>query len=132
MSNISPLSSIDPRADLAPDIDIGPFCVIGPDVKIDSGCRLLSSVTILGQTTIGKNNTFFPNAVLGAAPQDKKYKGEPTQLIIGDNNIVREAVVVHPGTVKGTGVTRIGDHNTFHGQRLHRPRHNPGQSRHPL
>ncbi len=110
---ISPLASVDPSAKLPADVDVGPFCVIGPDVRIGAGCRLLNSVTLLGRTTIGNNNTFFPNSVLGADPQDKTYKGEPAELVIGDNNTFREGVVVHPGTAKGAGVTRVGDNNLF-------------------
>ena len=94
-------------------MEIGPFCVIGPEVKIAKGCRLLNSVTVVGQTTIGENNIFFPNSVLGTAPQDKKYKGAPTRLEIGSRNAFREAVTVHVGTEKGGGVTTIGDDNLF-------------------
>ena len=108
---ISPHAVVDETAEIAEDVEIGPFCVIGPHVKIDSGCKLLNNVTILGHTTIGKRNVFFPNAVIGAAPQDLKYRGGDTRLIIGDDNAFREAVTVHVGTEKGGGVTRIGDFN---------------------
>ncbi len=111
MPKISPHAVVDPHASIAEDVEVGPFCVIGPDVKIDSGCRLLNSVTILGHTTIGKDNILFPNAVLGAAPQDKKYRGAPTRLVVGNGNVFREAVTLHVGTEKGLGVTRIGDNN---------------------
>lgn len=113
MPKISPHAVIDPAAEIAEDVEIGPFCVIGPDVKIGSGCRLLNSVTILGRTTIGKDNVFFPNSVIGAAPQDKKYKGGSTELIIGGGNLFREAVTLHVGTEKGGGVTRIGDNGLY-------------------
>jgi len=113
MPKISPHAIIDPSAEIADDVEVGPFCVIGPDVKIDSGCRLLNNVTILGRTTIGKDNVFFPNSVIGAAPQDKKFKGENTQVIIGNANVFREAVTVHVGTEKGGGITRVGDNGLY-------------------
>lgn len=113
MPKISPQAVIDPAAELAEDVEVGPFCVIGPKVKIESGCRLLNNVTILGRTTIGKDNVFFPNAVIGAAPQDKKFKGETTELTIGNANVFREAVTLHVGTEKGGGITRIGDNGLY-------------------
>src|SRR6185503_5813309 len=101
----------DEKAEVAEDVEIGPFCVIGPDVKIYSGCKLLNNVTVLGNTTIGRDNVFFPNSVVGAAPQDLKYKGGNTRLEIADSNVFREAVTIHTGTEKGIGVTRIGSNN---------------------
>ena len=113
MPKISPHAVIDPQAEITEDVEVGPFCVIGPEVKIDSGCRLLNNVTVLGRTTIGKDNVFFPNSVIGAAPQDKKYKGSNTLLEIGTGNVFREAVTVHVGTEKGGGITRIADNGLF-------------------
>ena len=113
MPKISPHAVIDRKAQIADDAEVGPFCVIGPQVKIDSGCRLLNNVTVLGRTTIGKENVFFPNAVIGASPQDKKFKGEDSELVIGNANVFREAVTVHVGTENGGGVTRIGDNGLF-------------------
>jgi len=113
MPKISPHAVIDRKAEIAEDVEIGPFCVIGPEVKIESGCRLLNNVTVLGRTTIGKDNVFFPNAVIGAAPQDKKYKGSSTIVEIGSGNVFREAVTVHVGTEKAGGITRIGDNGLF-------------------
>ena len=113
MPKISPLAVIDPNATIAPDVEIGPFCVIGPDVKLDGGCRLLNSVTIIGRTTIGRDNVFFPNSVIGTYPQDKKFKGAPTELHIGSANVFREAVTVHIGTEKGGRITRVGNNNMF-------------------
>lgn len=110
---VSPHAVIDPAAEIAEDVEIGPFCVIGPEVKIDTGCRLLNNVTILGKTTIGKDNVFFPNAVIGAAPQDKKYKGSKTLLDIGSRNVFREAVTVQVGTETGGGITRVGNDGLF-------------------
>ncbi len=108
---IHPLAVIDPRADLAPDVAVGPFCVIGPHVSIGPGCRLMNNVTILGHTTIGSDNVFHPNCVIGNDPQDKKFRGEETRVTLGDRNIVREAVTIHSGTQVGGGLTRVGDDN---------------------
>ena len=113
MPKRSPHAVIDPAAQIAEDVEIGPFCVIGPDVTIGPGCRLLNSVTIIGRTTIGRDNVFFPNSVIGTYPQDKKFKGANTELIIGDGNVFREAVTVHIGTEKGGMTTRVGSHNLF-------------------
>jgi UDP-N-acetylglucosamine acyltransferase len=110
---ISPHAVVDPSAEIADDVEIGPFCVVGPGVKIGPGCRLLNSVTIVGDTTVGRDNIFFPNSVIGTAPQDKKYKGAPTRLEIGNGNAFREACTIHVGTEKGGGVTTIGDNNLF-------------------
>ena len=108
---IHPTAVIDRRAELAADVEVGPWCVIGPQVTIGPGCKLHNSVTLTGHTTIGSDNEIFPNVVLGAAPQDKKFKGETTRLVVGDANIIREAVTIHVGTDLGGGVTRIGDRN---------------------
>jgi len=113
MPKISPLAVIDPNASIAPDVEIGPFCVIGPDVTLEGGCRLLNSVTIIGKTTIGRDNVFFPNSVIGTYPQDKKFKGAATELHIGAGNVFREACTVHIGTEKGGGITRVGNNNMF-------------------
>jgi len=113
MPKRSPHAVIDPSAEIDDDVEIGPFCVIGPDVKIAAGCRLLNSVTIIGKTTIGRDNVFFPNSVIGTYPQDKKFKGAPTELTIGNGNVFREAVTVHIGTEKGGGMTRIGNNSLF-------------------
>jgi UDP-N-acetylglucosamine acyltransferase len=92
-------------------VEVGPFCFIGPDVTIGAGNQLLSHVVISGVTTIGQGNVFHPTCVIGGAPQDKKYKGAPTRLEIGNENIIREAVTLHAGTEKGGGVTRVGNSN---------------------
>src|SRR5688500_19252972 len=91
---ISTQAVVDKNAEIADDVEIGPFCVIGPDVKIGPGCRLLNNVTILGDTTIGRENVFFPNAVIVGAPQDKQYKGARTKHTIGHGNVCREAVSI--------------------------------------
>jgi UDP-N-acetylglucosamine acyltransferase len=111
MANIHPSSLVDPRAELASDVEVGPFCRIGPHVKIGSGTKLLSHVVVENWTTIGSNNTFFPFSVIGAVPQDLKYKGEKTEVIIGDQNIIRECVTINLGTVQGLSKTSVGSHN---------------------
>jgi len=110
---ISDKAIIHPSAEIAEDVEIGPFCVIGPNVKIDAGCILHNNVTVSGNTTIGRDNIFFPNSVIGTAPQDKKFKGAATRLVIGSGNAFREACTVHVGTEKGGGLTRIDDDNLF-------------------
>lgn len=109
--SIHKMACVDPRAKIAEGVEIGPFCVVGPDVSIGAGTKLLNSVTIMGHTKIGANNVIFPNAVLGAIPQDKKFVGETTYLEIGDNNHIRENVTIHTGTGKGGGLTKIGSNN---------------------
>jgi len=111
MAKIHPTAMVDPHAELAPDVEVGPFCVIGPHVKVAEGTKFLSHVVVDGWTTIGKHNTFFPFASIGAVPQDLKYKGEKTELVIGDHNTIRENVTLNLGTVQGGGKTAMGSHN---------------------
>ena len=111
MSLIHPTAIIERGAELGENVRVGPFCVIGPHARIGDGTILHSRVTVVGHTTIGKDNEIFPNAVLGSAPQDLKYKGGPTRLEIGDENSIREAVTIHLGTETGAGVTRLGNRN---------------------
>lgn len=113
VNNIHSNSIVDERAEISPDVQIGPFCRIGPNVKIGPGCKLHSHVVIEGHTTIGKDNEFFQFTSIGASPQDKSYQGEPTQTIIGDNNVFREMVQVHRATTKEVGVTSIGSNGYF-------------------
>ncbi|HSC06402.1 MAG TPA: acyl-ACP--UDP-N-acetylglucosamine O-acyltransferase [Steroidobacteraceae bacterium] len=113
MSMIDPRAVIDPAAELAADVQVGPFTVIGPHVTIGSGCRIGPHAVILGPTQLGRNNQVFQFASLGDAPQDKKYKGEPTRLEIGDGNTFREYCTVNRGTTHDLGVTRIGSDNWF-------------------
>ncbi|MGF1633131.1 MAG: acyl-ACP--UDP-N-acetylglucosamine O-acyltransferase [Phycisphaerae bacterium] len=113
MANISPLASIHPSAELADDVEIGPFCAVGHSVRLGAGSRLINSVTILPNTSAGERNVFFPNCVIGAVPQDMKYRGEETFLEIGDANTFRENVTIHRGTAQGGYYTRIGSHNLF-------------------
>ena len=104
---------VHPDAILSEDVEIGPYSVIDANVTIGNGTVIKNSVTITGNTTIGKNNIIFPNSVLGAEPQDLKYSGECTSLILGDNNVVRECVTINIGTAGGGGKTVIGDNNFF-------------------
>lgn len=110
---IDPRAVIDPAAELAADVQVGPFTVIGPQVTIGSGCRIGPHAVILGPTQLGRNNQVFQFASLGDAPQDKKYKGEPTRLEVGERNVIRECVTLNRGTLKDQGVTRIGSDNLF-------------------
>ena len=105
------LARVHPEADIADDVEIGPFTVIGPDVTIGPGTVVGPHVVISGHTTIGANNQISHFVSLGAEPQHRGYKGEPTELVIGDGNIFREYCSVHRGTMLDKGVTRIGDNN---------------------
>jgi UDP-N-acetylglucosamine acyltransferase len=109
--NIHSTAIVDSKAQLASDVEIGAYSMIGPDVKIDSGTRVGPHVVINGHTTIGKNNQIFQFSSLGEVPQDKKYKNEPTQLEIGDNNTIREFCTFNRGTAQDKGITKIGDNN---------------------
>ena len=102
---------VDSKAQLANDVEIGAYSIVGPDVKIDSGTRVGPHVVINGHTTIGKNNQIFQFSSLGEVHQDKKYKNEPTQLEIGDNNTIREFCTFNRGTAQDKGTTKIGDNN---------------------
>jgi UDP-N-acetylglucosamine acyltransferase len=102
---------IDPKAQLADDVKVGAYSVIGPNVEIDSGTEIGPHVVVEGPTQIGKNNKIFQFASIGAPPQDKKYNGEPTRLIIGDDNIIRESVTLNRGTVQDKACTTIGSDN---------------------
>ena len=111
MSRIHPTALVDPAAELAPDVEVGAFSIIGPKVRIGSGCWIGPHVVVTGRTTIGQNNRIFQFASIGEEPQDKKYGGEDTELIIGDNNTIREACTFSRGTVQGSGRTVIGNNN---------------------
>lgn len=104
-------ADIDVRAEIADDVEIGPWTLIGPDVVIESGTRIASHVVIKGPTHIGRNNRIFQFATVGDECQDKKYRGEPTRLEIGDNNVIREGCTLHRGTVQDRGLTKIGSDN---------------------
>ena len=108
---IHPTAIIDPHAELDSSVEIGPYTTIGPHVSIDSGTIIGNHVVINGPTTIGKNNRIFHFCSLGEAPQDKKYRDEPTTLEIGDGNTIREFCTFNRGTIQDKGVTRIGNDN---------------------
>lgn len=110
MSKISPLAFVDPEAKIGEDCEIGPFCFIDKNVEIGPKNRLMNSVTVLSGSRIGKNNTIFPGAVIGAIPQDLKFRGEETTAEIGDNNTIRENVTINRGTA-AKGRTIVGSNN---------------------
>ena len=113
MTEVHATAIVDPNAELATDVVVGPFCVIGPAVRLGQGVRLESHVVVTGRTRIGPGCRIFPFACLGHRPQDLKFRGEETELVIGSNNQIREHVTMHPGTVGGGGVTRVGDDGLY-------------------
>ena len=110
---IDPRASVSPRAELAADVSVGPFTVIGPDVIIGPGTVIGPHAVINGPTRMGADNRVFQFASIGDAPQDKKYKGEPTRLEIGDRNVFRECCTINRGTTHGEGVTRLGSDGLY-------------------
>lgn len=115
MSNIHPTAQLAEDVVLGKDVVIGPYCVIGPRVELGDGCVLHSHVVIQRDTRMGAGNQVHPFTLLGGDPQDLKYKGEETWLVIGERNVFREGVYVHRGTKDGLGETRIGDDNLLMG-----------------
>jgi UDP-N-acetylglucosamine acyltransferase len=105
-----PTAIVAPGAKVHPSCKIGPYCVIGPEVELGERCHLVSHVAIEGPTKIGADNAFFPFCSIGMAPQDLTYAGEPTRLEIGEHNTIREFVTINRGTVKGGGLTRVGNY----------------------
>jgi UDP-N-acetylglucosamine acyltransferase len=112
-SDIHATALVAPDARLGEGVEVGAYAVIGPGVEIGANTRIGAHVVIQGPTRLGADNEVFPFASLGSAPQDKKYKGEPTRLEIGDRNVIRECVTLNRGTTKDEGLTRIGDDNLF-------------------
>lgn len=112
-AKISLLAIVEDGAQIGAHVEIGPFCVIGKDVKIGAKTIVHSHVVINGHTEIGEQNQIFQFASIGEINQDLKYQGEPTKVIIGNRNRIRESVTIHRGTVQGGGITRIGDDNLF-------------------
>lgn len=110
MSKISPLAYIDPEAKIGEGCTIGPFCYIDKGVEIGDNNELMNSVTLLRGTTLGSGNVLFPGAVIGAIPQDLKFRGEDSTVVIGDNNRIRENVTIHRGTAS-KGTTIVGSNN---------------------
>lgn len=108
---IDPHAIVHPDARLAPDVVVGPWTIIGADVEIGAGTVVASHVVLKGPTRIGTHNRIFQFSSIGEDTPDLKYKGEPTRLVIGDHNVIREGVTIHRGTVQDRGETTIGDHN---------------------
>ncbi|CAK0762831.1 acyl-(acyl-carrier-protein)--UDP-N-acetylglucosamine O-acyltransferase [uncultured Gammaproteobacteria bacterium] len=104
---------VDTAARLGEGVEIGPFCVVGPDVELGDGVRLTSHVVVTGNTSIGAGTVIYPFASIGHPPQDLKFRGERSELVIGKNNRIREQVTMNPGTAGGGMVTRIGDNGLF-------------------
>lgn len=113
MANIHSSAVVDPGARVGSGVEIGPFCVVGPDVVIGDDCRLHSHVVVTGQTQIGSGCQIFPFSSIGHIPQDLKYGGEDSRLIIGDNNVIREYVTMNPGTDGGGLETVVGSNGLF-------------------
>ena len=111
MSGIHPTALVDARAELDASVSVGPYSVIGPHVRIDAGTRVGAHCVIEGHTRIGRDNQIFQFNSLGAIPQDKKYAGEPCELVIGQRNTIREFCTLNIGSPGGAGVTRLGDDN---------------------
>ena len=102
---------IDSKAKISSNVEIGPYTIIGPHVEIDDDVVIQSHVNITGHSIIGKNNRIYPMASIGSDPQDLKYNGENTSLVIGSNNTIREHVTINTGTMQGGGVTKVGNNN---------------------
>ena len=109
MPYVHPTAIVDRKARLGEGVSIGPYCVVGGDAALGDGCKLVSHVVVDGRTDIGSDTQIFPFASIGHAPQDQKYKGEPSTLRIGANNVIREHVTINPGTLGGGMVTCVGD-----------------------
>jgi UDP-N-acetylglucosamine acyltransferase len=113
MTGIHPTAVIETGAKIGNDVSIGPFSIVGPDVELADGVELLSHAIVWGHTTVGPNTRIFPFSSIGHQPQDLKFQGEVSHLVIGANNVIREHVTMNPGTEGGGLVTRIGDNCLF-------------------
>jgi len=113
MPKIDPTAKVHRAAELADDVVIGPYSLVDAHVRIGPGTVVESHCVVTGYTEIGRNNHLYPYAVLGTPPQDHTYRGEPTRLLIGDENRFREFVTINTGTIKGGGITIVGSHNFF-------------------
>lgn len=111
MPKIDPTAKVHPRAELADDVVIGPFAIVDEYVRLGSGTVVDSHCVITGHTELGCNNHIYPFAVVGTTPQDATHRGEPTRLLIGNGNRIREYVTINTGTIKGGGVTIVGNNN---------------------
>ena len=110
---IHPTAIIEDGATLGAGVEVGPYSIIGSSVVLGDGCRIGPHVVVRGLTVMGRNNRIFQFASIGEDCQDKKYKGEPTRLEVGDNNVFREGCTVHRGTVQDNSLTRVGSNNLF-------------------
>ncbi len=113
MTDIHPSAVVDPDASIGNNVSIGPYCIVGADVEIGSDVTLISHVSVSGQTKIGAGTRIFPFASIGSEPQDLKYNGERSELVIGEHNIIREHVTMNPGTKGGGSITKVGNHCLF-------------------
>lgn len=111
MARVHPTAIVDPAAELADSVEVGAYTLIGPHVRIGEGTSVGAHCVIQGRTTIGRDNRIHPFCSLGGVPQDKKYAGEPTELVVGDGNTIREFCTFNLGTAQDDGVTRLGDDN---------------------
>jgi len=112
-ASVHPSAAVSPGASLGEDVTVGPFASIGDGVVVGAGTSVGAHASIEGPAVLGEGNRIFPHATLGFEPQDVKYKGEPTRLVVGEHNIFREFTTVHRGTVGGHGETRVGSRNYF-------------------
>lgn len=106
--SVHPSALVSPEAVLGDHVTIGPWCSVGPDVKLGAGVRLHANVIIDGVTELGAHAEIYPFVTIGMAPQDLKYKGEPTRCVVGEHSVIRENVTIHRGTAQGTGLTQVG------------------------
>lgn len=113
MTNVHPTAIVEKGTRLGREVTIGPYCVVGPDVELGDQVALVSHVVVAGRTKIGGGTRIYPFASIGHPPQDLKYKGEPSELVIGANNVIREHVTMNPGTEGGGMITRVGDNCLF-------------------
>jgi UDP-N-acetylglucosamine acyltransferase len=113
MSDIHPTAIVAPEANLGSDVQIGPYCIVGSEVTLGDRVRLHSHVVVDGQTTIGEETAIYPFASIGLRPQDLKYRGEASSLVVGARNQIREHVTMNPGTEGGRMETRVGDDCLF-------------------
>jgi UDP-N-acetylglucosamine acyltransferase len=110
---VHPTAIVEPGAELASEVEVGPFCTVGPHVRLGERVRLISHVVLEGATEIGADCVVGPFAMLGGAPQHLAHRGEPTRLVIGQRNVIREHATMHTGTAGGGGVTRVGSDGLF-------------------
>ena len=113
MATVHPTAIVHEQAKLGPGVEIGPYCTVGADVSLGRGVRLISHVVIDGVTQIGEHCVVHPFAVLGGPPQHLAYRGEPTRLVVGERNLIREHVTFHTGTADGRGVTTVGSDGLY-------------------